>query len=471
MSHSYSDGIDMENQTNDSEFRDTRSLGSVGRRSLSVSETINPQSHIDDNIESEIVAEAGDIGYRALNSNRYSESGRLHLLFDKDVTESGVTVSPLVEDALLQTYGFWSRDPMVSNIVSPVSPLASEIISPPIQQAGDKTKETKKELSWWSLEYVSCLIHLAFFGILGVLTRYLLQKLFGPGVVGVTSDRSILYLDLPSNMVGSFLMGWLGVVFKSDISRVSDLLAIGLTTGYLGSLTTFSGWNQKMLDLSVKGHWVLSSLGFVIGLSLAAISIIFGVDSAKISKSLLGRRKPTSISGISYSSCTRHMVVMVVLLSMVGLLYGVSVVLEKRKFDSGGSEAELWLACMVAPLGVWIRWSLAPLNGRGLGRARLLKWVPFGTLIANVSACCVMAALATVKKAVNSKSCDTVATGLQFGLMGCLSTVSTFIAEFHAMRESSHIWRAYAYAAFTIVASFSLGTFFYSLPVWTQGYK
>lgn len=91
-----------------------------------------------------------------------------------------------------------------------------------------------------------------------------------------------------------------------------------------------------------------------------------------------------------------------VLLSMVGLLYGVSVVLEKRKFDSGGSEAELWLACMVAPLGVWIRWSLAPLNGRGLGRARLLKWVPFGTLIANVSACCVMAALATVKKAVRA---------------------------------------------------------------------
>lgn len=69
-------------------------------------------------------------------------------------------------------------------------------------------------------------------------------------------------------------MGWLGVVFKSDISRVSDLLAIGLTTGYLGSLTTFSGWNQKMLDLSVKGHWVLSSLGFVIGRILQAKLLI-----------------------------------------------------------------------------------------------------------------------------------------------------------------------------------------------------
>lgn len=65
--------------------------------------------------------------------------------------------------------------------------------------------------------------------------------------------------------VGSFLMGWLGVVFKSDISKVSDQLAIGLTTGYLGSLTTFSGWNQKMLDLSVEGEWVFAVLGNIIG--------------------------------------------------------------------------------------------------------------------------------------------------------------------------------------------------------------
>lgn len=60
-------------------------------------------------------------------------------------------------------------------------------------------------------------------------------------------------------------MGWWGVVFKEDISRISDFLAIGLTTGYLGSLTTFSGWNQKMLDLSVNGQWVFAVLGFLIG--------------------------------------------------------------------------------------------------------------------------------------------------------------------------------------------------------------
>lgn len=60
-------------------------------------------------------------------------------------------------------------------------------------------------------------------------------------------------------------MGWFGVVFKADIARVSEFVAIGLSTGYLGSLTTFSGWNQKMLDLSADGQWVYAVLGFLLG--------------------------------------------------------------------------------------------------------------------------------------------------------------------------------------------------------------
>lgn len=82
------------------------------------------------------------------------------------------------------------------------------------------------------------------------------------------------------------------------------------------------------------------------------------------------------------------------------VLWIVSAFLSGKKFHSPSSEAQLWLGCIVGPFGVWIRWFLARLNGRGLGKAGHLKWVPFGTLIANVSAACVMAALATVKKAV-----------------------------------------------------------------------
>ncbi|KAK2973177.1 hypothetical protein RJ640_009807 [Escallonia rubra] len=470
---------------------------SLRRRSFSLSSAGPPQ--VDDDIESESVSEAGDIGDRALHSNRYSGSGRLRLSVDN--VPDTFDVNPIPEDAQSQSRGYWTRDHTVSKTASPVSPLRLENISPlstdAIVPSGDKERENGKEISWL-FAYISCLIHLAVFGILGgglsctcngtkrtnfscailqVLTRYLLQKLFGPGVVGATSDRSFIYLDLPSNMVGSFLMGWFGVVFKGDISRVSDQLAIGVTTGYLGSLTTFSGWNQKLLDLSVQGQWVFSVLGILIGLFLVAYSIIFGIETAEGFKWILRKLRTDSEFGISISKSNlkvdnfrRHLAVMVVMVLTLGFLWGLSGDLVIRGFDSGSSGAQLWLACLIAPLGVWIRWLLARLNGRGLGRTGLLKWVPFGTLIANVSAACVMAALATLKKAVKTKTCDTVATGVQFGLLGCLSTVSTFIAEFHAMRGSSKPWRAYAYAMTTILISFSLGTLIYSVPVWTKGY-
>lgn len=41
------------------------------------------------------------------------------------------------------------------------------------------------------------------------------------------------------------------------------------------------------------------------------------------------------------------------------------------------------------------------------------------------------------------------------GFLGCLSTLSTFIGEFNAMRQSEHPWHAYAYAAATIIISFT----------------
>ncbi|XP_059630794.1 fluoride export protein 1-like isoform X2 [Cornus florida] len=442
----------MDRDTNDAvadptqseSFGRTSRAGSLRRRSFGFSSVV--QSQIDDDAESESVSEAGDTGDRAFHSNRNSGSGR-HLFPVDNPLESGGVV-PIPEDVLLQSYGFRSHDPTVSNTVSLVLPLPAEVISPlstnAFIQSGDKTQETRKDLPW-SFEYIICLVHLAVFGIFGV---------------------------------GSFLMGWFGVVFKRDIAEVSDFLAIGLTTGYLGSLTTFSGWNQKMLDLSVEGEWVFVFLGFLVGLILVAGSIVIGIDSAKGFRWLLKRLNTSPEHGISNSksnwkvdNCKRHLAVMVVLVLMLGLLWGVSATLVKKAFDSGSGGAQLWLACMVGPLGVWIRWWLARLNGRGFGRAGLLKWIPFGTLIANVSAACVMAALAIVKKVVNTKTCDNVASGIQFGLLGCLSTVSTFISEYNAMREGKHPWRAYAYALITIVTSFTLGTLIYSAPFWIMGYN
>ncbi|KAJ6939317.1 hypothetical protein NC651_005684 [Populus alba x Populus x berolinensis] len=470
----------MDHEINEAEpdlsgsFCQTSSVGSqVSRRSLILPRSLSFQ--VDDDIESENVSETGDIGDRAPHSKRHSESGSIRLSIDKGL-ESGMAV-PISEDILLRSYGLWTHDSTALSTRSPVSLLPEEIIPPiPIDVlvCSEETQEAKEKAFALppSLEYISCLVYLAVFGILGVLTRYILQKLFGPGVAGVTSDNYPLFLGLSSNMVGSFLMGWWGVVFKGDISRVSDHLAIGLTTGYLGSLATFSGWNQQMLDLSVDGHWVFSFVGFLIGFFLAAYSIKLGVGTAKCFKSFLERSNRSSdLASWRVDNRYYHLGVLVALVVILGLLWSVCWVMLKKEYNHDSARARLWLACIVAPPGVWIRWFLARFNGRGLGKAGSLKWVPFGTLIANVSSACIMAALSTVKKAVHTKTCDIISTGIQFGFLGCLSTIPTFIAEYNAMEESQKNWRAYAYALMTITVSFGLGILIYSIPVWTRGYK
>lgn len=121
------------------------------------------------------------------------------------------------------------------------------------------------------------------------------------------------------------------------------------------------------------------------------------------------KRTANSSNGISAKSWTlnsreRHLSIILVMALLLGSLWALSAIMLKHEFGNGGSEAQLWLGCAVGPVGVWIRWFLARLNGRGLGKSGLLKWVPFGTLIANVSAACVMAALSTTKKAVSPQT-------------------------------------------------------------------
>ncbi|XP_010508683.1 PREDICTED: fluoride export protein 1-like [Camelina sativa] len=449
----------------------TKSFSRESSLSSSLSLSRSLPHLIDNDVDGESVSEAGDIGDRSLR-RRHSAGRRTRLSAD-DLIEQGALDTSCQEQDVLHDLRAFNTASLVKHLPENItaSPLPTKsLLSPEENNLGKEEEYVLPK----SLEYISCLIHLAVFGIFGAITRYLLQKLFGPTGARVTSDGSILYLDLPSNMVGSFLMGWFGVVFKADIARVSEFVAIGLSTGYLGSLTTFSGWNQKMLDLSADGQWVYAMLGFLLGLFLTSYSIILGVETAKGFKWLLHRRASSEgkNSCLKVNTFQSHIVSMTLMLLLLVALLTASSILLVKEFDKGTSEAQLWLGCLVAAPGVWLRWFLARLNGRGLGKDRQhLRWVPFGTLIANVAAACVMAALATLKKSVNTRTCNTVASSIQFGLLGCLSTVSTLMAEFNAMRESDYPWRAYAYASFTIAVSFAIGTVIYSVPVWTVGFS
>lgn len=76
--------------------------------------------------------------------------------------------------------------------------------------------------------------------------------------------------------LGSFFMGWVGVVFKKDIAMFSEHLAVGLSTGLMGSITTYGAMVLRNLVVMVTGSWITGFAGLLIG-AYASCSL-FGIQ-------------------------------------------------------------------------------------------------------------------------------------------------------------------------------------------------
>ncbi|KAH7285987.1 hypothetical protein KP509_33G054300 [Ceratopteris richardii] len=322
------------------------------------------------------------------------------------------------------------------------------------------------------IEYVDILAHLALFGIIGVLIRYGLEVLFD-NALSVTHELTVVYRDLPANMVGSFFMGWAGIVFKERIRSLSEPLAIGLSTGLMGSITTYAGWNQKMVELLAKGNVAASISGFLLGMSAAAMSLIAGIDSAKglqitFAKLFPRRNEPANEDPmqfqLSFHNAIASFVATVLLLTCA---CGAALFLLIGGRSSLGLRT-LWFAALVAPPGVWLRWHLARFNGKGIFTK--FHWLPVGTLLANLLGASLDAIIVFLEFVMTSDNATLVLGGLQLGFVGCLSTVSTFVAEIYTMHVGRKKSRAYAYTFLTIFLGLTSSIFLYCVPSWKLKY-
>ncbi|CAM6128215.1 unnamed protein product [Calypogeia fissa] len=341
---------------------------------------------------------------------------------------------------------------------------------PPLQTVEQPRPETMRK----SLELISILAHLTTFGILGVLIRYLLEVLFGPNVAKLTSNKSALFIDLPANMLGSFFMGWVGVVFKKDIAMFSEHLAVGLSTGLMGSITTYAAMMQRNLAIMVSGSWVTGLFGLLVGVYMAQMSLVVGEDSARLLHKILqlmneqrGRKGLGKWQMPPPDNLHRRMASLVLFVFFGGGLWVASVVLTLMDTNSL-SRRTLWLACWVAPPGVWMRWYFARLNGRGIGAKHYQRWFPLGTFLVNVTASSLEAGLTSVNSAVRNYTATLLVGAINLGTLGCLSTVSTFVAEIQIMHEGLNWWRAYAYPIISMVVSLVIGILVYGVPVWCK---
>ena len=131
---------------------------------------------------------------------------------------------------------------------------------------------------------------------------------------------------------------------------------------------------------------------------------------------------------------------------------------------------------LIAPTGALLRWNLSGLNG---GRCTLLpeswRWLPVGTFTANMIGSLVsIIAIAleyrlqynpyTSFDATNFWSIGTIR-AMKVGFAGCLTTVSTFVAEVSAFMQSRNNY-AYPYILASLCTSCFLSSIFYGMIVY-----
>ena len=252
-----------------------------------------------------------------------------------------------------------------------------------------------------------------------------------------------LFIDLPANMLGSFIMG-------CNVGRLADWPAIpllaynhplqsdkglhmGITTGFCGSLTTLSSWNSQMVMMMngnanpYLGSQVIAALfGYILGLQTSLVSFRAGRAFAAF---VHAKRNPDHDSygnEIRWRHYHNHLcwIIPVILLIVSGTL--IAVYVAGDMYWDILYYRQVWIACILAPFGTLLRWKLSAWNGT-------LSF-PLGTFLSNFMASIVSAAITAL---VNVESNDDgkanwkmpMMQAISLGFTGCLSTVSTFTKE------------------------------------------
>lgn len=172
----------------------------------------------------------------------------------------------------------------------------------------------------------------------------------------------------------------------------------------------------------------------------------------------------------AYSFATKTNALAVLAAAALWVSFLLLFVLDEAENPSASRRGE-WLAVVLAPVGCLLRWRLATLNYKLPGK---WKFLPAGTLAANVGGCVVTFTVAAVlaRRPPSSVWGAAVAKALQVGVAGSLSTVSTLSAEVTAqLRRAPADARGYAYLGITWVCAQVVGVVVYGSAVWSAPRK
>lgn len=349
-------------------------------------------------------------------------------------------------------------------------------------------------------------LYLSLFSAFGVTFRVFLGRFFGGDCssdsrgqpvddwmwpisrnVCITTDGTTeqyggaLFIDLPSNVAGSFLMGFM-TGHVADLPAIpclhhghplqgEDGFHLGVKTALCGSLTTFSSWNSQMvLMMDGTANPYLGSqvgaaiFGYVIGLQAAVSSYRGGRTVAAWTHR---RKNPhvfdSELSKHDFQKKWHHDHVSWTTPVIVFIAWGLLVTLYVMGDLYWGVPYYriLWIGCLTAPVGTILRWKLSTMNGR--------FGYPTGTFLANLIASILSSSLSawayieSSDKGAARWEIPTVK-AVSYGLVGSLSTVSTFVKECVDMVEKNPAFsqKSFLYSHGSMVICCLFGLLFYS---------
>eukprot|EP01126_Amoeba_proteus_P001445 TRINITY_DN1041_c0_g1_i3.p1 TRINITY_DN1041_c0_g1~~TRINITY_DN1041_c0_g1_i3.p1 ORF type:complete len:336 (+),score=44.43 TRINITY_DN1041_c0_g1_i3:63-1070(+) len=283
-----------------------------------------------------------------------------------------------------------------------------------------------------------CVAWITIFSIFGTLTRL--------GINALNNyDGAVLPSLTWTQFVGSSVLGFLlkeSKLFPNPKTRKTEPLYVGLSVGYCGSVTTFSKWLFSVyLYLSNSfpaydhnhGYNVISTITeIMVTLATSFCGFYLGGHIGLIFSEIFQN------FNLEIPKFRGNLAFTIFMLVLASSFQAGAIALSVVKEDWRG---QVTFALVFSPAGALTRWVLS------LRLNTVYPGVfPLGTFVANISASLLSGIFFLCRFYVDSRVGCQLLEGITDGFCGCLSTVSTFIAELDGLTK----WWGYLYGGITI---------------------
>jgi fluoride exporter len=113
-------------------------------------------------------------------------------------------------------------------------------------------------------------------GFVGANARFIAAKWSG-AMFGVSVPVGTFFV----NVLGSFLLGFLGSVLAEKTVANADSFRLALGIGFLGAFTTFSTFEYETHALFEDGSWLIALANMFVSLFFGLIAVRLGVLAAR----------------------------------------------------------------------------------------------------------------------------------------------------------------------------------------------